>query len=77
MTRQADNGHGEEMIDLLHKQHLFAVDTSFQPAKEETVVGPKGKGCATPRTSRRTKSADRGNWIICVFQIDGNRRSRM
>ena len=34
MTQQADNGHGEEMLDLLRKQDLFAVGTSFKPKRK-------------------------------------------
>ena len=34
MTKRKDNGHGEEMLNLLRRFDLFAVDTLFKPARK-------------------------------------------
>ena len=41
MTQKPDNGHGEQMLELLRNFDLFAVDTLFKPARK--AWGNKGK----------------------------------
>ena len=34
MTQIKDNGHGEEMLNVMSSYDLFAVDTLFKPARK-------------------------------------------
>ena len=34
MTQRKDNGHGEDVLELMREFDLFAVDTLFKPARK-------------------------------------------
>ena len=41
MTQRSDNGHGEQILDLMREFDLFAADTLFKP--KQKMWGKKGK----------------------------------
>ena len=66
MTKQADNGHGEEMIDLMRKHDLFATGTSFKPKKRRWGQNKRKRLCNASYIAKDETRRPRRLDYMCV-----------
>ena len=66
MTTRKDNGHGEEILDLMRNFDLFAVDTLFKPARKAWGEEGKMRYCNATYMAKDKKKRPRKLDYICV-----------
>ena len=66
MTQRKDNGHGEDILVLMRKHDLFAVDTLFKPARKSWGEEGKMRYCNATYMPKDPKKRPRKLDYICV-----------
>ena len=70
MTKKANqNGHGDEILDLMRENDLFAVCTQFKPRRKS---GMANTGYVIPHTCQKRKEKGPQSWITYAYPTDGN-----
>ena len=67
MTQRKDNGHGEEMLNLMRSFDLFAVDTLFKPERKVWGEEKKLRYCNATYMAKHTAKRPRKLDYMCVF----------
>ena len=66
MTQRKDNGHGEEMLNLMRSIDLFAVDTLFKPERKAWGEEKKLRHCNATHMAKHAKKRPRKLDYTCV-----------
>ena len=66
MTQKKDNGHGEEILALMRKHDIFAVDTLFKPARKAWGEQGQKRCCNATYMSKDSKKRTKKLDYICV-----------
>ena len=66
MTTRPDNGHGEEMLDLMRRHDLFAADTLFKPKRKRWGNKKKLRTCNATYLAKDEGRRPRKLDYICV-----------
>ena len=66
MTKRKDNGHGEEVLDLMRAFDLFAVDTLFKPERKAWGKNKKMRYCNATYMAKDSEKRPRKLDYICV-----------
>ena len=66
MTTRPDNGHGEEMIDLMRSYDICAADTMFKPARKRWGASKRKRVCNATYLAKDINRRPRKLDYICV-----------
>ena len=75
MTKKANqNGHGDEILDLMRENDLFAVCTQFNQVKEKSGMTNTNTGYVMPLPHAFQKRKEKGpqSWTTYEYPTDGN-----
>ena len=66
MTQKPDNGHGENVLDLMRSHDLFAVDTAFKPKRKRWPSSLRKRVCNASYLDKDKSKRPRKLDYICV-----------